>query len=244
MRRFLCALGVRSIISLVAPEPYGKTRIQRREETAASGDFWSNVRSAVNFITPQVIADVPRLDADTIEQGLRRTTHWLGSPAVAGFNETGFDFLANDERGTLAQLVTAFRRIASEVRSTGSATDDQVAQALPLFRDIVAMLEFDRYGDAEAYRLGKQIELAIEPDRPGEPAELRFNTGPDHSGDPAIWIWTFLTDAAAESDERFLENAGHLRDMLDPVARAIAPDRWPYFSFRLIAEQAETVEAS
>jgi hypothetical protein len=55
------------------------------------------------------------------------------------------------------------------------------------------MLEFDRYGDAEAYRPGKQIERALHISRPPELAELRFNSGIDHSGDPALWIWAFLS---------------------------------------------------
>ena len=45
-------------------------------------------------------------------------------------------------------------------------------------------MEFDRYGDAEAYRIGKQIERALEGRRPPELAELRFNTGTDNTGDP------------------------------------------------------------
>ena len=210
----------------------------------ALGDFWTNVRTGANFIAPQVTVDAPKLDADAIEHTLQRTTLWLTPRAVAGFNDVDFDFLPDAERARLSQLVRGFRQIASDVKPTAPATSDQVAKAMPLFRDVVGLLEFDRYGDAEAYRLGKQIEQSIEPYRPKELAELRFNTGPDHSGDPAIWIWAFLSDAAAESDERFLENVDQLREMLDPVARAIAPDRWPYFSFRSIAEQAETVEAS
>jgi hypothetical protein len=203
-----------------------------------------SVRRGAGLIAPQVTVDATKLDARAIERNLQGATLWLTPRVVADFNEADFDFLPDAERARLAELVTKFRKIASEVKPTAPATDDQVAQALPLFRDIVGMLEFDRYGDAEAYRLGKQIEQAIESYRPKELAELRFNTGPDHSGDSAIWIWAFLTDAAAESDERFLEIAQQLRGMLDSVARTVAPDRWPYLSFRSLAEQAATVEAS
>ncbi len=211
---------------------------------AGADEFWRSVRAAANFVAPPVTADAPKLDAVAIEQALRRTTVWLTPRAVAGFNDEDFDFLPDADRAKLALLVTAFRQIALEVKPTAPPSHAQVAQAVPLFRDVVGILEFDRYGDAEAYRLGKQIEQAIEPYRPKELAELRFNTGPDHSGDPAIWIWAFLTDVAAESDERFLENAEQLGKMLDLVARALVPDRWPYLSFRSIAEQSEVVEAS
>jgi hypothetical protein len=206
-------------------------------------DFWLNVRTGARLIAPHVTVDAPKLDSSAIEQSLRRATLWQTPRSVAGFNEADFDFLPDTERARLAQLVTDFRKIASGVKPTAPASEDQIAQALPLFRDIVGMLEFDRYGDAEAYRLGKQIEQAIEAYRLRELAELRFDTGSDHSGDPAIWIWAFLTDTAAESDERFLENAQRLRELLDPVARMIAPERWPYLSFRSLVEQAQSVEA-
>jgi hypothetical protein len=106
------------------------------------------------------------------------------------------------------------------------------------------MLEFGRYGDAEALRLGKLIEREIEPYRPPELAELRFQSGPDHSGDPAIWIWVFLSAEVSEDDERFLKTAQQVREWLDPVAREVCGDRWPYLSFRSIAEESEPVEAS
>ena len=63
-------------------------------------------------------------------------------------------------------------------------------------------LEFDRYADAEAYRLGKLIERELRPRWPVELAQLRFNTGLDHSGDPALWVWAYLTeDVLADSSE-------------------------------------------
>jgi hypothetical protein len=207
-------------------------------------DFWINVRTGAGLIAPQVTVDTPKLDSSSIEGTLQRATLWLTPRAVAGFNEADFKFLPDHEHEKLTQLVESFRRIASTISPTASAPDETVAKALPHFRDIVLMLEFDRYGDAEGYQLGKQIEQSIEPYRPKELAELRFNTGLDHSGEPAIWIWVFLTDAASVSDEQFLENVQRLRDILDPVARTVAPDRWPYLSFRSLAEQAETVEAS
>jgi hypothetical protein len=206
-------------------------------------DFWINVRTASRLPAPEVIADSPSFDAASIEQSLRGATSWLSTRAVAGFNPDDFDFLPDAECTKLTDLVAAFRQVASEVKPTAPATDDQVARALPPFRDIVQMLEFDRYGDAEAYRLGKQIERAIESYRPKEIAELRFNTGDDHSGDPALWIWVILTDESSETDEMFLQNARRLRGLLADVAREVAPDRFPYLSFWSLAEQVEVLKA-
>jgi hypothetical protein len=193
---------------------------------------------------PRVVVDSPRLDVSRIEDMLRSTDPWLTPEVVAGFDEKDFSFLPDDERGRLARLVADFRAVAETVRPTGPAPRDAVERALPLFRDIVQSLEFDRYGDAEAFRLGKLIEREIAPHRPSELAELRFNTGLDHSGDPALWIWAFLSDEASDTDEHFLEAAQTLRDLLRSTARRVAPDRWPYISFRSLAEQLEPVEAS
>jgi hypothetical protein len=206
-------------------------------------DFWTNVRRGASFIEPQFIAEAPKLDPDAIARSLRSATTWLTPRSVAGFNAADFDFLSDPDRARLTQLVTEFRQIASGVKPVAPPGSDQVERAVPLFRDIVGMLEFDRYDVAEAYRLGKQIEREIESYRPDELAELRFKTGPDHSGDPAIWIWSYLTGAAEESDEQFLEYAEQLSGILDPVAREIAPDRIPYLRFRSLAEQAEPLEA-
>jgi hypothetical protein len=157
-------------------------------------DFWTNVRMGAKLFATQAIVDSPQLDAEAIERMLRGTTHWLSPRAVAGFDEQDFSFLPGTERAKLAKLVADFREVASSVGPTAPAPDHVVEKALPLFRDIVQSLEFHRYGDPEAYRLGKLIEQELQAHRPAELAELRFNTGLDHSGDPALWIWAFLTE--------------------------------------------------
>ncbi|MGO8899741.1 MAG: hypothetical protein ACLQU5_15535, partial [Isosphaeraceae bacterium] len=65
-----------------------------------------------------------------------------------------------------------------------------------------------------------------------------------HTGDPALWIWVFLTEDVSKDDETFLRAAQWLPTILDPIARRVAPGRWPYLSFRPITEPAEAVEAS
>jgi len=59
-----------------------------------------------------------------------------------------------------------------------------------------------------------------------------------------LWIWVFLTEEVSKKDEDFLMAAQRLRAILDPIARRVDPDRWPYLSFRPITEPAEAVEAS
>jgi hypothetical protein len=158
---------------------------------------------------------------------------------VAGYHEADFDFLPEAERQRLTRLVEDFRQVASEVDPAGPASKEQVERALPLFRDIIALLEFDRFGDAEAFRLGKPIEQLIQRHRPAELADLRFQTGLDHTSDPAIWIWAILTDETATDEERFFQTSERVRKLLDGAARTVAPERWPYIRFRTVTEQAE-----
>ncbi len=174
---------------------------------------------------------------------LRKTTHWVTPRSVAGFDESEFAFLSDAERSQLAKLVAEFRQVTSTVNPMAPATGDTVESALPLFRDIIRLLEFDRYENAEAFRLGKLIEREIAPWRPAELAELRFRTKLDHTGDPGLWIWAYLSDEVSEKDEDFLEAAQRLRNPLEDVARQVAPDRFPYLSFRSLREQSEPVEA-
>jgi hypothetical protein len=207
-------------------------------------DFWISVRTAARLLAPQVVADAPRIDKESIERSLQRATLWLTPRAVDGFKEADFDFLAPEERTRLAKQVVDFRAVASTVSPKATASDETVKQALPLFRDIILALEFDRYGDAEAYRLGKQIEHELMSDWPDELGELRFETGLDHTGDPAIRILGLVKDDAAPTDERFLNCTRTLRPLIESTARTVAPDRWPYVSFRSVGEQVELVERS
>jgi hypothetical protein len=58
-----------------------------------------------------------------------------------------------------------FKQVAVQVPPAAPANPDQIEKARPLLRDIIALMEFDRYGDAEAYPIGKRIERGIESQR-------------------------------------------------------------------------------
>jgi hypothetical protein len=202
-----------------------------------------NVRSAVRYFAPQAIVDWPRLDTAALEGKLREQTDWLTPESVAGFDEKDLSILPDLERVKLAKLVADFQAVASQADPDAPPPDTVMEKGLRLFLEIVRLLEFDRYGDAEAFRVGKLIERETARRKTPEIAEIRFNTGLDHSGDPGLWIWVFLTEDVSRDDETFLKSAQRLRALLDPVARRVSPDRWPYLSFRPIAEPAEAMEA-
>jgi hypothetical protein len=206
--------------------------------------FWTNVRIGARLTAPEVIADAPTLDEAAIESALRKETHWLTPETVEGFQESDFPFLSNDERERLAKAVEGFEKATATMSPTAAPSAHELELALPHFREIVKILEFNRYGDAEAYRLGKQIEKKLQPLQLGDIAELRFNTGLDHSGDPALWIWVFLTEEISSKDADFLKSASRLREIVQPIAQRASPDRWPYLSFLPIREPAEVAEVS
>jgi hypothetical protein len=204
-------------------------------------DFWINVRTGSGLRTPEYVGDSSPIDAGTIEGSLRRQDRWLTPRAVGGFNEADLTFLSDEERSRMARLVAEFRNVTANVSPAVPTPAHVKEAALPIFRDLIQMLEFDRYGDPEAYRLGKQIENELRPHWPPELAELRFHTRLDHTGDPGLWIWVFLTEEVSREDKTFLEAVTRLRRILDSIARYVAPDRFPYLSFRAIKEPADLV---
>jgi hypothetical protein len=206
-------------------------------------DFWISVRTGARMAVPtRVIAAQPRIDAARIESSLRNADFWLTPKVVAGFNKEDFDFLPDAERDRLADLVAQFKEIASKVKPRSPAPDDLRDQALPLFREIIQQLDFGRYEDAEAYRIGKQVEQRVLPDWSAEIEELRFRTGLDHTGDPGLWILAILRDEVSTTDEQFLEAVDRVRPWLNEAAREVAPDRFPYPSFRSSQEHWELIE--
>ena len=118
-------------------------------------DFWKNVRAAAKYLGPQVIADAPRSDVETIDNypsGRHELAHSEGCRRLRG---AGILVPARRRRSKLAELVAEFHSAASSVGPTAPVPEDTIERAIPLFRDFVRTLEFDRHGDAEALRLGK-----------------------------------------------------------------------------------------
>ena len=202
--------------------------------------FWNNVRTRTNLSGWGSLIDFPKFDPALIEKLLRKSPGWFAPVAVAGFDEADFSFLPAEDRVRLTGLVKEFRAIVAEVPPT-TTPDDRLERALPVFRDIVGLLEFDRYGDAEAFRIGKRIEATIAPHRPEAIAELRFHTGKDNTGDPSIRLWAVLHDEAAEKAV-FARNTHTIRDLLTETSEELAPELWPYVDFRTVSEQAELLE--
>ena len=200
--------------------------------------FWNRLRTTAELIAHRSVVHSPRLDAERIEKALRSAPEWLTPRCVAGYDKGDFAFLAEVEQDELEKHVEEFRRIAWEIHPNVSPTEEQIERALPSLIAIVEMLEFDRYGDLDAYQIGKRIEREIEPERPSTLAELRFETGWDNTGDPSLWIWAVLTDKAAGKKD-FATNTRTIRELLTSAARTVDAKHWPYVRFRTVSEQVE-----
>src|SRR5438477_419941 len=78
----------------------------------------------------------------------------------------------------------------------------------------------DRYADADALLIGKRIEARLAPQLPQPVQEIRFETGPDATGDPAVWIWVVLSDDVGE-EEVFLPAARKVRELLEAIVEEL-----------------------
>jgi len=123
----------------------------------ALDDFWMSVRAAARLPVAQSLVDSPRLDAEAIDLALRKTLGWLSPGAVAGFVAEDFSFLADAERLRLAKLISDFLTAVTTKSGPAPPRGDLIEKTLPIFRGIVQALEFDRYGDPTAFRLGKHL---------------------------------------------------------------------------------------
>jgi len=206
--------------------------------------FWGTVRLAAERVASSESDDprdnaVPSPDAPTVQRSLPSDLDlWLSPAVVSDFKPADFDFLSDEERAELEKLVEDFRKVAQEVDPMNPTTKAERDEAKPLLKRIIEFLEFDRYQDPDALRLGKLIERELAGRDLSEIKRWEFKTDYDHAGDPGIWIWAYLSDAAVETEEKFRYNIRRIRPIIDSAARKIAPDRWPYIAFRSIGELA------
>ncbi len=200
--------------------------------------FWLNVRTAARMIRPPaVVADSPRIPAEVIAKRLASADLWLAPVAVRDYDENDFQFLSQEERNRLSDAVSRFKLVAGSVNPRGPATTEQVEKARPAFQQIVELLEFDRFGDAEAFRIGKTIEKRLEPVRPDRLVELRFETGLDSTGDPALWVWVFVSETGKHDKNVFFEGVDQIEPILKELSYEEAPEGRAYLRFRSILDQ-------
>jgi len=199
-------------------------------------EFWISVKTGASFLAPTATVDSPKLDAGRIEAILRGADIWLTPKSVEGFDENDFTFLANDERVRLKQCVDEFLQVAQQVPPDQPATNMQVRAAMPPFQCVLEIMRPDKYGDVTALEIGKRLEQRLAGQLPEWVKEMRFETGKDANGDPAIWVWVEIADAASEKSV-FSRNAKQVRELVESCHRKLSVPYWPYVRFRTTSEQ-------
>jgi hypothetical protein len=197
--------------------------------------FWPTVRRELGYVSDRAVADRPRLTREAILKKLTTNERWLQWFTFDAPYAEGFDFLGQPEKRQLVAAVELVRGVAKEIPEDGRPTAEQLDRARPPFADVVELMGFDRYDEADDFYFGKQIERRLKP-WPPQLDHLRFENGSDHAGYPALWVWAYLTAAASDSDEQVKRSAGLLRPILREAAREVAPDRFPYVSFRSVSD--------
>lgn len=193
-------------------------------------DFWTNIQYAHRFMPPLAISKPSRLTHEEVKKEFRLTAH-----TAEGFQKEAFSsLLSNDEVERLDQAVKGVREVAAELTPGTLATPEQTARALPHFQAIVDILAPDRFANPEAFKTGKQIEAKLKARRPAKLDHLRFMTGLDSTGDPALWIWAYTKekDSGEYDQEAFFAAVDEIAPALQSAAEEVAPDRWPYISYR------------
>ncbi|MEX2560735.1 MAG: hypothetical protein WD403_12515 [Pirellulales bacterium] len=203
-------------------------------------EFLLNVRTAARLIAPTAIADSPRLGSAEIEDTLRSAAVWATPRAVEGFDHHEFQFLPSSEQESLRRSVEGFLNVVRHVPSNKPATNQQVRKALPAFKTIIEVLRPDRYADPDAFVIGKQVEQQAHP-LPSSVAELRFETGDDATGQPAIWVWVVFKDEAGQNVAS-LTNVKHVRELLETAVRKLGVKHWPYVRFRTASDLSPLVK--
>lgn len=193
-------------------------------------EFWNGVRSGLYQYGR---------DAGPEPGGvLRQLSLWALISFVEQFRKEDFAFLLADEQARLTVAVADYLAVARREADASPVGSGNFAATRTAFVKIAELLDFDRYTDSDAYRIGKSIEARILKFRLPELADLRFETGDDHTGKPCLRIWAVFTDAAV-TDPEFRRKKTETRQVLESASRLIAPDLWPLVHVRIVSEQAE-----
>jgi hypothetical protein len=203
--------------------------------------FWLNVRTAARLAVPTVGVDSPQIEPAEIAKSLARAAVWLTPKSVAGYREEDFGFLVDDRCRELSQSVNRFREVARQVPPDAPPTEEQLERAIDSFQRILGILRFDKYADADAFEAGTRIERYLAGQLPPGVSELRFETGENSHGAPALWVLVVFKEDP-HSEDALLTNANAVRELLHAAVEELGIERWPYLRLRTEAELGEPVE--
>ncbi len=193
-------------------------------------DFWTNVKTGLHLDPPKrYISDLPRMNIADVRSSLEKSHNWLSPKIVRGYDESDIPFFSQEKRLEISENVRNFEKIAKEVKPKGSPNEDQVRSALPLLIDIAEEMEYDRFADPDAFRIGKTIEA--DPDFPhDEVIDARYRTTTSWNGHPTLRIMVYLPNS---DDEKFLERAERISRIIRELVVESGELFWPRINCRV-----------
>lgn len=201
----------------------------------ALSDFLTNLRTAAMFLEPKVEFDGPGRDAADFRESLKKADIWLTPKAVDGFDPMDFAFLPPTERAELDRNVEAFRRPAGQVPRDRPATPEQAEAALTPFLAILRTLQpyLDRDW-LQVYRALAGVSF------PPEVVGTSFEVSPDLTGDPAVWVWVTVEDAALKPD-RLVPLTRQMEGLIGDALRRARINYPVYVGLRARSEMPEVI---
>ncbi len=201
--------------------------------------FWMEVQREVGYFCINDISNCPLISRqDILDKLTSSKKKWLHRYLLSCQWTEYFDFLDESEYARLNSAVSKVTEIARSIEPNGDATDEQYALATPHFADVVELMGFDRYEHADEYYYGKQIERDFQP-TPSILDHLRFMFKKDSTDEQALWIWIYIKNDEEFDDDRFLSHAKDIEQVLEPIARSIAPEGRVYFYYRSMADLSQ-----
>lgn len=152
---------------------------------------------------------------------------WLNARTTAGYDPADFDFLDEDERDELTRRVAELRSLLAEIPPDELPSVEAIARARPIFLRIAALLDFDHHADAAALSLGKRLSRRVRDALPDWVQGLRFETGWDVIGDPALTLWVVAPEDFTRREDWF-PRFMHVAEALRKRVAELAPEMFPY----------------
>lgn len=186
-------------------------------------EFWQNLRTAARSAGPAT--DLPSPGSAP------GAAAWLNSRSLDGFDAAEFAFLPPDQQQTLEDAVRRFRTIATDTPAGRLPTPARVSEARAAFAEILQILQPERFWDAESFRTHVGLNRELAGKLPKWVTGVTCETGFDHVGDPAIWIWVDVTDKAVDQHKIEKHNR-QIRELVEAAYRSTRGHRWPFVRFR------------
>jgi hypothetical protein len=197
----------------------------------ALDEFWINFRNAVSYYATTAEAAASYLGASIPELVQRDAVRWLALRSAEGFDLNDFRFLSKDEQAALRASVERFRAAASQVLGNNPVPRPLVEGGRTAFAELLRILQPYRFRDVESLRTQVLLERDFQGKLPRWVTGISCETGTDHMGEEAIWIWIHVTDEATTKGT--VEKGSHaLRELVKEAYHQIGGRLWPFIRFR------------